>query len=447
MGLSNKSPIRVVFLLFYFEAWDSLASIYAEMRRDKAFEPIVVTIPRKLTGDAGYGGEALVHEFLVDQNVPHIRLKGSDYARNLERLQNLQPDYIFLNYPWQRNYPPVFRIDNLVKFTKIAYVPYFLLPLVDEVQATPQIGTTRPKQSRPPVAEHLFEQRTHQLASLVFCQDAATREAFASTERGNSYVFATGSPKLDALRSNAAEVRAAIETRDQKRLRKGKITSKFDLRILWAPHHSYSPAWLNFGMFMRSYQEMLAFARQNPRVKITLRPHPFLMGTLVDREVISKDHLESWLADWNSLPNTRLSKKARFIKQFLRNDYLLTDGISFLAEYPLLTGKPAFFLENPEHWQFNEVGEVAADCNIRVANVEEFTNLIRNQRDSLRESKDFSQRIERLRQLADPNAGQTAAVICKIVLADFQNETELVDATSIKTPAWENRPGREPQAD
>ena len=43
-------PIRVVFLVFYFEAWDALDAIYRGMLADPRFEPMVVSLPRKLTG-------------------------------------------------------------------------------------------------------------------------------------------------------------------------------------------------------------------------------------------------------------------------------------------------------------------------------------------------------------------------------------------------------------
>lgn len=446
MTTKGKNPIRVVFLLFYFEAWDSLASVYEQMRLDPAFDPVVVTIPRKLTGDQGYGGERLVHEFLVEQDVAHVRLRGEDFERDSRRLRNLEPDYIFLNYPWQRNYPPAFRVDKLVEFTRVAYIPYFLLPLVNEVSTLDAKNNT---QYRPqaPVAEHLFEQRTHQLASLIFCQDKATRDAFALTERGNSYVHATGSPKLDALRDNAALAAKKLAQKAARRDKRGKLPSKFSFRVLWAPHHSYSPAWLNFGMFKQSYQEMLNLAKSNPSIKFTLRPHPFLLGTLVDRGVLTGEHLESWLAEWNALPNTKTSSKAQFVKQFLQADLLLTDGISFLAEYPLLTNKPAIFLENSDHWQFNEVGELAAACNVRISSIAAFADILERRKAGSFLLPDRIAEISRLRAVADPYPGKTATVICEIVKSDFATSSALINTASIKTPAWENRPGREPQAD
>ena len=49
--MNSGRPIRVVFLSFYFEAWDALADIYRQMLTDPRFEPIVISIPRRLPGE------------------------------------------------------------------------------------------------------------------------------------------------------------------------------------------------------------------------------------------------------------------------------------------------------------------------------------------------------------------------------------------------------------
>ena len=420
------------------------------MRASELFEPVVLTLSRKLTGDSGYGGEREVHRFLAESDVAHVRLKGNDHAANLEKLKSFEPDYVFLNYPWQRNYPPAFRPDNLVRFTKIAYIPYFFLPLVNEefpehrpLPAASIVEKNEPKK----IAGHLFEQRVHQLASLIFVQDNQSKDAFKGTSRGDSHVFVTGSPKLDVMKVSAEK----FAQKRAKKIAKKRAQSKYDLRVLWAPHHSYSPAWLNFGRFAADHGEMLEFATSHPRIKLTLRPHPFLFGTLVDRGVLSESQLESWLEAWNALPNTRISSTKSFLKQFTNNDLLLTDGISFLAEYPLLMSKPAIFIENPGHWSFNEVGNLAAACNLRISRVSEFAGIAETCMSDgfdaavggAAKRADFASALARLRQVVDPNPSSTAKRIIDITVADFETSSPLVSADLISELAWEDRPGRE----
>jgi hypothetical protein len=49
----NKK-IRVVFLTFYYEAWDAMSGVYELMLADLRFEIQVVAISRKLTGQQGF---------------------------------------------------------------------------------------------------------------------------------------------------------------------------------------------------------------------------------------------------------------------------------------------------------------------------------------------------------------------------------------------------------
>ena len=470
-----KRPIQVVFLILYYEAWDSLALVFQSMIDDPRFEPIVATIPRKLTGDAAYGGEKKAHKFLKKLGVEHIRLNDPDPWQSLETLKKLEPDYVFLNYPWQRNYQPPFRPDSLVKFTRILYTPYFLAPLVNDRNETfTEASPVTPRDAETdPVASHLYTQRIHQLASLIFVQDQATKSAFALTERGAERVHFTGSPKLDSLRLNYHSVSSELQSKSlrSKPLStqpsgqaetsmnfraavtspkpEGKRASKYALRVLWAPHHSYSPAWLNFGTFANCYKVMLQLAEKYQEVQFVLRPHPFLFGTLVDRGVLTELELTTWRQSWRELKNTKTNSKANFVKQFATTDLLLTDGISFLAEYPLITGNAGVFLENSGHWPFNKLGTLAASANYKITKIEDFEQFIANALGSqLRESPLVKpEQLILLRQTIDPHPGSAAAHIVAAIAADFEREPDLVDPSLLSELAWEDQPGREPRTD
>ena len=416
--------IRVVFLSFYFEAWDSLAPVYERMLANPRFEPIVISIPRRFTGETEYGHEAEVSANFERRGIEHLRFDFADPFEGNRRLRELAPDYVFLNYPWQRNYQPGFRPDALAEFTKLCYVPYYSLPLVNEPGV---IG----------VAPHLYRQRLHQLASMVFAQDGAVCDAYADTQRGNGYVHLVGSPKLDALveQANASAGHWPIQRNWGGRA----------FRLVWAPHHSYSEHWLNFGVFASMHQQMLEFATRHQELEILARPHPFLFGTLVDRGVLSAQQLEIWLDSWNALPNTGIDLGGNYAEVFKACDLLLTDGISFIGEYPLVTGKPAIFMENPDHWAFSPIGEVAANANLRVRNFDEFEALF----DQIRTvgMPERSDEIAALAASARPFPGEAAKRIVDLVLADSEAKTPLIDPSQVTETPWELEPGREPFTD
>jgi CDP-glycerol glycerophosphotransferase (TagB/SpsB family) len=426
-------PIKVVFLGLYFEAWDALDEIYQKMAKDPRFEPIAVSMPRKLTGQLAYAQEEKAHDFFESKGIPHVRLNsGGSGSQNLEGLailKDLAPDYVFVNYPWQRNYQPALRFDQLVEFTRLVYVPYFSLVMVDEPDDEPGGG-----QGDAPVATHLFTQRLHQLASLVFTQERDVVDAYALTERGNSYVHFTGSPKIDNLAHEAELGKSSWPLEDGK------------FKIIWAPHHSYSPHWFNFGVFSKIYLQMLEFAKANSDIQIVLRPHPFLWSTLTDRKVLTEIELSSWRKSWDNMPNTSVDEEGSYAGLFLATDILVTDGISFLGEYPLVTGRPAIFFENADHWKFSATGEIAAASSIRVKTFAELTEMIQKARNNCLPSRENE--IQKLVEASSPHPGESASRIIEIVYEDFvSGPSPLVPKESIKATPWELAAGREPFED
>jgi hypothetical protein len=413
--------IKVVFLTFYFEAWDALAETHRIMSGDPRFEVTVVAVDRRLTGDEGYGGVADVSAFFDSHGIKH--LVNADLAA-------LEPDYIFVNYPWQRNYPAQYRPDKLAAIGRIVYVPYYSLPLVAE-----PVDGVHPESGFEAIGAHLYTQRMHQLASLVFVQDKFLKDAYGQLPRGNDHVHFVGSTKLDALIEEVEEIAES-----------GKLAVRALTTLVWAPHHSYSPHWLNFGVFASVCHDVLDWAAAHPAVQVILRPHPFLFGTLVDREVMAAADLDDWLARWRALPNTSIDSESSSAMIFAQADALLTDGISYLAEWPLAMGKPALFMENPGHWMFSPLGELAAAATVRVAGVGELDGLLAS-------TPSRAAEISALRGAAMPFAGEAAERIVATVVADFAGPdgkgsgSALIDPAAITDLPWELQAGREPLKD
>jgi hypothetical protein len=403
--MSAPGPIKVAFLTFYYEAWDALAEIHRLMLADPRFEVRVVAIDRKLTGDAGFGGADEVSAFFAGAGVAHV--VNADLATEFD---GAAPDYIFVNYPWQRNYPKQYRPDALARIGRICYVPYFSLNM-----------TREPDQAFD-VAPYMYTQRMHQLASLIFVQDDEVREAFEGTARGAAHVHFVGSTKLDALIAAMRDLDSGADSKSNRKT------------LLWAPHHSYSPHWLNFGNFISSCEKMLDWAKANQNTLVILRPHPFMFGTLVDRGVMPEADLQDWLRRWRALPNTSIDTESTTAELFSKADNLLTDGISYLVEWPMAKGDACIFLENPGHWKFTEIGEQAALSSIRIESIDELdlAFMLLGMKAPV---------VSKLRAAALPFPGETAKRIVEIVASDI---SELIDPDSVTDVPWELQPGREP---
>jgi hypothetical protein len=115
----------------------------------------------------------------------------------------------------------------------------------------------------------------------------------------------------------------------------------------------------------------------------------------------------------------------------------LTDGISFLAEWPLAKNVPAIFMENPEHWPFTAIGEICGEIAIKSPHVSGLSAAI----SECTNTPNFAAGLQKLKAAAMPNAGNTAARIVEAIATD---NSELIDPASITEVPWELQPGREP---
>ena len=395
-----SKPIRVIFLTFYFEAWDAFDAIYKQMKADTRFEPLVITLPRKLTGYEKFQDEELVSSYLDSIHIDHERFKFKKSKDGLARLRELSPDYIFLNYPWQRNYKKNYQIEKLIEFTKVCYVPYFSTSLVNE----PGVEG---------VALHQYTQATHQLAHMVFLQDADTKEAFDANGRAN-HAFLTGTPKIDAL----------LEAKDKVKphwpISRSLPTGEQPMRVIWAPHHSYGISWLNFGHFNDQRDAVLAFAKAHPEIDIVLRPHPFLFGTLTGRDLMTADELQIWRESWDLLPNTFTDVDGPFTSLALASDALITDGVSFIAEYPLVTNKPAIFWKKPDHWEFSYLGKIAESSSVIVSAISEVEQALEQVSEGTLPRREVE--IKELVRAVRPSKTSAASSIVALVLKDHSGQ-------------------------
>jgi CDP-glycerol glycerophosphotransferase (TagB/SpsB family) len=248
---------------------------------------------------------------------------------------------------------------------------------------------------------------------MVFLQDADTKEAFDSNGRAD-HAFLTGTPKIDALLEAKDKVEPAWPI--ERTLSDGTKP----MRVIWAPHHSYGASWLNFGHFTNQKDSMLEYAQKNPDIDIVLRPHPFLFGTLTGRDLMSSEELTDWRLKWDLLPNTFTDIDGPFTSLALASDVMITDGVSFIAEYPLVTRKSVIFWEKPDHWEFSPLGKIAAATTHTVSSMAQVTEALELAKAGTLAPK--VQEIDALIKAVRPGKTSAATAIVSLVLGDYTSD-------------------------
>lgn len=336
----NNKKIKVVFLIHNTAAWDSLHDVYHEMVEKDSFEVVVASIPRRFPGEHHFAHEDQTHNFLVNAEVPHIRFTGSSND-NLNILKYINPNAVFRQSPWENDIGPEWSVTSLA-FTNIFYVPYYGFNIIESISKDPN------------------EQDIH--ANLAFHKSCA--QIFLETElmktmmspkssRGGDNFVATGHPKLERLAGARYKTPYWPIERNV----------NDSVKIIWAPHHSYTgDGWMSFGLFIDVYKDMLDWVKEDKKIEIVLKPHPALFTSLVGNHRISQADLQSFLNEWNMQPNTAIIEDGDYGPLMVGSDIMLTDGVSFLAEYMLFWEKPLIFLENKNHAKFNVMGQMIEDA-------------------------------------------------------------------------------------
>lgn len=329
--------IRCVFLVHAIESWDALMGVYHAMRADPRFEPIVLSINRKFPGDATYQGEETTSSNLTRLGIPHLRVGMQETPTALAALRAFAPAVIFRQSQWEEDVPPAFRIDQLA-FAKICSLPYGTCIVAKFSKNDESVGG---------VSSLAFNQLYHKRAWRVFCETELTRSFFANFNPGNPEKFVlSGYPKLMRLR----------EARNQKDAWPINHGVR-NFRVIWAPHHGLTPEWLGFGVFHEIYNDFLSWAAACFDIEFVLKPHPALFGYAVSSGLMSKEQLETFVQKWCALPNCHI-ESADYGSLFASSDLMVTDGVSFLVEYPVFE-KPLVFLDSGRHVPFNPLGDLA----------------------------------------------------------------------------------------
>lgn len=126
-----------------------------------------------------------------------------------------------------------------------------------------------------------------------------------------------------------------------------------------------------------------------------------------------KNKVEDFVIRWGELENTSIDYDHDYIESFKWSDILVTDGISFLVEYPLFH-KPVIFIENDSHAKFNELGRIAVQCSHIAKNTSDVISMINKFEHGTLDNK--QEAIDNLESILLPNKGR----VHKIIASDIK---------------------------
>ncbi|KVQ69436.1 hypothetical protein WK05_18005 [Burkholderia ubonensis] len=394
----GRTRIRCAFLIHNIAAWDALADVVEGMRNHPRFEVFVFSIDRRFPGATGYGGGGEVSEQLDRMGVVHRCLGAARTPDGLDVLRSIEPDLIFRQSPWDFDIPDIFNTRN-INFARLCYIPYYATVLVKHHETHVEHGM-----------DFHTDMEFHRSCWRIFCDSEFHKTLFdATSARGSDNVVVSGNPKFDRLlRLGMACPEWPV----------GGAEGRRGMRIVWAPHHSVTEDWLGFGTFVQTYEAMLEWARHGNGCEFVMKPHPALFDRLKDTNLIDEADLAAFLRAWDELPNTAVVQDSGYAGLFAASDCLITDGISFIAEYQLFE-KPLIFIDSGRHAEFNEIGTSALEGAHSVTCVDGARAAVEALRNGHLPSQSAQQRAFVARHL-NANRGMSARFIIEYLAQEAQ---------------------------
>lgn len=317
--VKNNQKIRVGFLITENQKW-GCQSLYEELEESKFFEPIVLIT--KFKPNSRFSETTTLN--MLNESIKFFKEKNLKFeiTYDLEKeeyisLKKFKIDIIFYQQPWGRN--ELQYIFNTSSFALSCYIPYCFHMLN---------------------AENNYFQHFHALLWKYFTESDIYTKYYEKIYNAKNCIT-TGHAKLDNYKKIKNFTKnIAIKT------------------VIYAPHHSFTRGTHRFATFDKNGKFILELAKKHKNIHWIFKPHPMFELAVVTDKIMSQSEFDDYMKEWKNLPNVTIYTQGDYYPLFKESDALITDCISFLAEY-LPSKNPVLLLKSSEqNHQFSKFGSL-----------------------------------------------------------------------------------------
>lgn len=331
------SKIKVAFIVQMPEIWDKESPIYEAMLADPTFEPVLVAVPpcynpENTTINTEYGDS----NYFIKKYPSCIRAydKGSWIS-----LKDFNFDYVFLQRPYDHYLPDGFRSYDLVRFTKVCYIPYGF------VGADVFNGLNSNKA--------FFRNIYFAFLESEYMVDVLSKKFRTKSERNNHKILNAGYPALIPYFSF------------------DKIKDIHTL--MWTPRWSFDPVF--GGSNFLNYKDcFIETAKKHPEFRFIFRPHPLMFGEILNKGYMAQKEIDDYIGELESL-GVVYDKNTPLVESLKRVDVLITDFSTIIIQF-FLTGRPIVYCESSI--EMNKTYQKMKKGMYIVKSKEDFINSISN---------------------------------------------------------------------
>lgn len=387
--------VRAVFFAELGEKWDSMESVYAYMREDPRFDPVVVLTPvfRVKTENGEQRQDVIYRDYLTPLHIPFL-------PYDQYRIEEDCPELAFISQPYESCTLQQFWPETIAKYARLVYLPYFLPSIV--LKDYPSV---------------LCQMPVYDVAwKVIGAGEKHHRyyQKYAHHRGGNMLV--TGVPKMDPV------IRAREEGVP---LPSGWEGIKGKKTFLWN-------SWFDINLSsLRFFEEIFDWFQQHTDCALIWRPHPMTETVVKVYYPDRTAHLRQCKERIKAASNTVLDEETSFLASFVYSHAQISDHSSMMQQY-LPMDKPLLWFGIPA---FGATGE-------------EFISTDWMERGDT--AQDILRFLERVKKGGDPNArlreticrrdmpledGHCGQRVCEALWRELHMEDRLTDPYSEKGEA------------
>lgn len=313
----KKEKIKVVFHVCENSKW-TYQTLFELFQKSEYFEPVILIslLTSVANGkDKTRNNTKEQYEFFKKQGMAVDYLYKNGKYKSLKKFK---PDIVFYEQPWDiyKKYQPY-----VVSKYALTFCNSYGYEILDD-------------------AENYLDS-FHGMLFTYFTEHELNLKRYESySDRAKTNCVVVGAPKLDVYFEPSADMSCAWRDFDK-------------IKIVYAPHHSFDNV-LQFATFDKNYDFILSLAKSHPETTWIFKPHPRLKFALLKTGIMKEEDIDKYYEEWAKIGNIHTS--GNYIGLFRSSDVMITDSISFLAEY-IPTGKPLIRLLKDGAMPLNEIGE------------------------------------------------------------------------------------------
>ena len=347
----TRTKIHALFLTQEMSCWPSLESVFAAARNNEDFEAALVYTPFY---HENFSEQIDYYEDYRELGLPVLRHNQYDLPAE-------SPDVVFTIKPYA-NIPELYQQKNLEQVVpRVIYIAYGMELTTDLIK----FG---------------FQYYAHYKAwRHVAYGDIVKEFGKKYGYRGGDNIVVWGHPKADHYRD--MESKMDIIPREWTEKIRGRRT------ILWTPHHLIDLNSTGTGTWLIWGEHILNMAMEQKDVFFIIRPHPLMVGALVNSGCYSQSQMDRLMEKIDQADNIIWDNSPSYLPAFYAADAIITDGTTFSFEF-LYTKKPILLTpRNMESfYQYEDMMESYYLVN-RIQDISDFVAMIRDGQDPLREKR------------------------------------------------------------